>query len=43
MATNSVVRTGTVLGEGGLPAFVGPPFSIVGAGDFGDGLSPTSP
>jgi len=28
----------TVLGEDGNPAFVGPPFSIVGVGDFnGDG------
>lgn len=29
-----VVGRATVLGEDGSPAFVGPPFSIVGIGDF---------
>ena len=33
-----VIRRATVLGEDGSAAFVGPPFSIVGVGDFtGDG------
>jgi len=38
MDGHRLARRGTVLGEDGKPAFIGPPFSIVGVGDFdGDG------
>jgi hypothetical protein len=39
MDGNRLGARGTVLGEHGDPAFIGPPFSIVAAGDFnGDGM-----
>ena len=34
MNLHRVIRRATVVGEDGRPAFVGPPWSIVGAGDF---------
>ena len=34
MDGNKIASQATVLGEDGKPAFVGPPFSIVGTGDF---------
>jgi hypothetical protein len=38
MNEHQLIRRGTVLGEDGQPAFVGPPFRIVGVGDLdGDG------
>ena len=38
MDMNKVARRGTVLGHDGEPVFIGPPFRIVGVGDFdGDG------
>src|ERR1700737_704629 len=39
MNAERVVRRGTVLGENGAPAFVGPPWNIVGAGDMNGGGS----
>jgi hypothetical protein len=40
MNAERVVRRGTVLGENGAPAFVGPPWNIVGIGDIdGSGTS----
>jgi hypothetical protein len=35
-----VTRRATVLGQDGAPAFVGPPFSIVGSGDMNDDGKP---
>lgn len=32
-----VIRRGTVIGEDGKAAYIGPPFRIVGTGDFNDG------
>jgi hypothetical protein len=37
MDGHQLVDRGTVLGLDGNPAFIGPPFSIVGTGDFGGG------
>jgi hypothetical protein len=38
MNRERVSRRATVLGEDGNPAFVGPPFSIVGTSYFGIGV-----